>query len=138
MLLSMNEGERFKFAKKERISGEKRVETLFANGNSFMAYPFKVVWLKEERASITATSILVSIPKKRLKKAVDRNRMKRLAREAYRLHKHHLTDLMRAGVEHLEVAFIYVRDEPSDFVTIEKGIVKAIRELGRINQITTA
>ncbi len=133
----MNEGERFKFAKKERISGTKRVESLFVKGNSFMAYPFRVVWLKGDAASATMASVLVSIPKKRLRRAVDRNRMKRLAREAYRLHKPQLKEVLKEDALHLEVAFIYVGNEPSDFLTIQKGIVKAIRELGRINQTTT-
>ncbi len=137
MLLSMNEGERFRLAKKERISGEKRIESLFANGSSFMSYPFRVVWLRSDAGSATWASVMVSIPKKRLKKAVDRNRMKRLTREAYRLHKQHLTDLLKAGGDHLEIAFIYVKDETSDFITVEKGIVKAIRELGRFNETTT-
>ncbi len=138
MLLSMNERERFRLAKKERISGDKRIEFLFSNGNSFMAYPFRVVWLNEGAAYNTLASVLVTIPKKRLKRAVDRNRMKRLAREAYRQHKLLLTDWFKGGEMHLEVAFIYVKDEPSDFDTVEKGIVKAINELGRMNQPTTA
>ncbi len=134
MLLSMNERERFRLAKRERICGEKRIESLFANGSSFMAYPFRVVWLKRDAASATMVSVLISIPKKRLKRAVDRNRMKRVAREAYRLHKNQLINQLTADNLHLDVVFIYVRDEPSDFVTTEKGIVKAFRELARINQ----
>ena len=139
MLLSMNERERFRLAKKERISGDKRIEFLFAKGDSFMAYPFRVVWLNEDAVAYnTLASVLVTIPKKRLKRAIDRNRMKRLTREAYRQHKQLLTDRLKGGEMHLEVAFIYVKDELSDFDTVEKGIMKAIRELGRINQPTTA
>lgn len=132
----MNKGERSKLAKTERITGEKRVESLFTKGHSFVAYPFRVVYATNESDS-PAASILVSIPKKKLKRAVDRNRMKRLTREAYRLHKHELMDMLKADSIHLDVAFIYVKDELSDYVTVEKGIVKAIRELGKMKQATT-
>ncbi len=136
MLLSMNEGERFRLVKMERICGEKRIESLFANGSSFMAYPFRVVWLKKDAVSATPVSVLISIPKKRLKRAVDRNRMKRVAREAYRLHKNQIIGQLLTDNLHLDVAFIYVKDELSDFVTTEKGILKAFRELTRIIQTT--
>lgn len=136
MLLSMNEGERFRLTQQERIRGEKRIETLFTHGSSFMAYPFRVVWLKGETRATTSVSLLVSIPKKRLKRAVDRNRMKRLTREAYRLHKQSLTGVMAACKGRLDVALVYVKDEPGDFVTVEKGVVRAIRELGRTIQKT--
>lgn len=137
MLLSMNDGERFRLTKIERITGERRIESLFTQGSSFMAYPFRVVWQIRNERPAASVSVLISIPKKRLKRAVDRNRMKRLTREAYRLHKQHLSGELPAGEGHLDVAFIYVKDEPSDYVTVEKGIRKAIRELGVTIQTTT-
>jgi ribonuclease P protein component len=129
MLLSMNEEERFRLTKEERLTGERRIETLFAKGDSFMAYPFRVVYLKTTYPQSVPLSVLVSIPKKRLKAAVDRNRMKRLFREAYRLNKHLMIASWLPLPEHIEVAFIYVKDELSDFVTVEKGVRKALREL---------
>jgi ribonuclease P protein component len=138
MLLSMNEGVCFKFTKEERVTGEKRIETLFTQGRSFMAYPFRVVFLETAHSRAMPLSVLISIPKKRLKSAVHRNRMKRLVREAYRLNKHLIEDALLRKEGYIDVAFIYVKDELSDFDTVEKGIVKAIRELGRINQPTTA
>jgi len=125
----MNEGDCFKFTKEERVTGDKRIETLFAEGRSFMAYPFRVVFLETAHPLAMPLSILVSIPKKRLKSAVHRNRMKRLAKEAYRLNKHLIEDALLRKEGHIDVAFIYVKDELSDFATVEKGIRKALKEL---------
>ena len=114
------------FKKKERVTGTKRVETLFTNGHSFLAYPLRVVFVKTAPiADIPPVSILISVPKKRIKPAVGRNRLKRLIRETYRLNKH-LIDLPN---NHLDVAFIYLKDELSDYATIEKGMQKALKIL---------
>ena len=126
MLLSMNEGKRFSFQKEERVTGKKRIEFLFTQGGSMMAYPFRVVYLKTAHPFTVPLSILISIPKKRLRSAVHRNRMKRLTREAYRLNRH-LFDGIQAGKEvHTDVAFIYVKDEMSDFATVEKSVRKVL------------
>jgi ribonuclease P protein component len=114
------------FKKKERVTGEKRVEALFSGGQSFIAYPLRVVFLKMKAvADMPLVSVLVSVPKKRIKSAVHRNRLKRLIRETYRLNKHlvELTDCR------LDVSFIYLKDELSDYATIEKGMRKALNEL---------
>ena len=76
-------------------------------------------------------SILISIPKKRIKSAVGRNRVKRLAREAYRLNKHLFLYHELAENKHLDVAFICVADKLCDYATVEKGMRKAIRELNQ-------
>jgi ribonuclease P protein component len=94
-----------------------------------MAYPFRVVYLETVHSPATPLSILISIPKKRLKSAVDRNRMKRLVREAYRLNKNLIEDALLLKEGHIDVAFIYVKDELSDFATVEQGMQKALRAL---------
>lgn len=121
--------QRFRFTKKERVAGEKRVETLFAKGRSFMSYPFRVVYLETTQGGTTPLSILISVPKRRIKSAVDRNRMKRLAREAYRLNKHLFIYGESAENRHFDVAFISVIDKPCDYAAVEKGMRKAIKEL---------
>lgn len=129
----MVEGQRFTFKKDERVTGNKRIETLFASGHSFLAYPFRVVFYEYEAVALPSVSVLVSIPKKRLKKAVARNRMKRLTREAYRLNKYQLLDNYSADNQRIDIAFIYIKDELSDYVVVEKSMRKALREIS--NQI---
>lgn len=127
----MNEEKRFRFTKIERVTGDKRIETLFAKGKSFLSYPFRVVFHETVCDEKRSLSILISIPKKRLKSAVNRNRMKRLSREAYRLNKHQFIDGDNLRNEHVDVAFIYVADKLCEYATVEKGIQKALKELNR-------
>ena len=125
----MNDGQRFTFKKEERVTGEKRIENLFTNGSAFIAYPFRVVFLETEASTRFPLSVLVSIPKKRIRSAVKRNRMKRLVREAYRLNKHLFHDEEIPENYHLDVAFIYVKEELSEYETVEKAVRKTMNEL---------
>jgi len=84
--------------KDERLCSKKLIERLFAGGNrSFPTFPLRVVYmpLSPEENSAEA-SILISVPKKRFKHAVKRNRVKRQVREAYRQNKHILLDALKA------------------------------------------
>ncbi|WP_202406023.1 ribonuclease P protein component [Hufsiella ginkgonis] len=80
----------YTFSKEERLCGEKLVSKLFHSGSSFVLYPFKVMWLKETEAMMFPAKIVISAPKRRFKRSVDRNLLKRRIREAYRLHKEEL------------------------------------------------
>lgn len=125
----MDKEKRFTFTKKERLTGEKRIEKLFAQGQSFMSYPFRVVYLEKEPDRSSPFAVLISIPKKRIKSAVGRNKMKRLAREAYRLNKNQHIDAVSFGNRYCDVAFVYVAEKLCDYASVEKGIRKALREL---------
>lgn len=130
MLLSMVKGQRFTFKKEERVTGKKRIENLFAHGQSFLAYPFRIVFYEYEYAAASpSVSILISIPKKRLKRATARNRMKRLVREAYRLNKNIFQSDLLLENHRMDVAFIYVKDELSGFDIVEKSVCKSLREI---------
>lgn len=131
MLLSMDNEQCFTFKKEERVTGERRIETLFDRGRSFMAYPFKVIFLENECSVSMPVSVLITVPKKRVRSAVQRNRIKRLIREAYRLNRH-LFDrsLLRENVR-LDIAFVYVKDDNADYAMVEKGVRKALLALGR-------
>jgi ribonuclease P protein component len=125
----MNDEKHFTFAKEERVTGKRRIETLFAQGNSFMVYPFRVLYLERVRGSLAIASILISVPKKKVRSAVQRNRVKRLAREAYRLNKHLLSPAALREGRGIDIAFIYVKEEMTDYTTMEKGMRKALSTL---------
>jgi len=69
------------------------------------------------------------VPKKRFKRAVKRNRLKRLMREAYRLNKQPLVALLKENDLQLHVAFNYVSDDELDFVAVEKKMKVALQRL---------
>lgn len=106
------EERRYTLGKSERLCSKKLIERLFAGGNkSFPAFPMRVVYMPlgaEEEG--TEVSILISVPKKRFKRAVKRNLVKRQVREAYRRNKYILLDALRQSErpEKLVLAFIWL------------------------------
>lgn len=117
------------FSKPEHLCGEKRITRLFTQGNAFIAYPLRVVYLIEPENDKVPASVMVSVPKKRFKRAVKRNRLKRLMREAYRLNKQELHEKLTEKKLQIHVAFNYVSDEVMDFSQIEKKMRVALQKL---------
>lgn len=124
--------ESFRFQKKERLSNKKMIDALFLKGASFHLYPFAVKYLLDPRAEVDCHQVMVSISKKRFKRAVDRNRLKRLIREAYRLNRSHL---LPRDAEHgfFSIAYIYVAKEMHDFAFIEQKLKDTLGRLSQIN-----
>ena len=107
----------FGLKKAERLCGKKAIDALFAgtDSKSLSAYPIRIVFRPTEEAGIR---ILVSVSKKRFRHAVDRNRVKRHLREAYRLNKHILASTEQS-TPGMDIAFIWLTDkhQPSDLIT---------------------
>ena len=117
------------FAKAEHLCGEKRITKLFTRGDAFIAYPLRVVYLIEPKSDMASASIMVSVPKKRFKRAVKRNRLKRLMRESYRLNKQELIEALDDKQLQIHVAFNYVSDDVFDFEAVEKKMKIALQRL---------
>jgi len=75
------------YTKEERLYEKKIITELFEKGHVFYSNPFKIVWLQCEFDGKYPAKILISVPARNFKKATDRNRLKRLMREAYRKNK---------------------------------------------------
>jgi len=117
------------FSKPEHLCGEKRITRLFTQGDAFIAYPLRVVYLLENKIDREVSSVLVSVPKKRFKRAVKRNRLKRLMREAYRLNKQVLVEKLEERNLQIHIAFNYVSDDELDYATIEKKMKLSLQKL---------
>jgi ribonuclease P protein component len=101
--------DRFTLNKTERLYHQKSIEALFAGGNpSFPVYPFRVVYRRVEDPAAPTAAILISVPKKRFKRAVKRNRVKRQVREAYRKQKHLLIEPLAARGLRVHIAFVWL------------------------------
>jgi len=117
------------FSKPEHLCGEKRITRLFTQGDAFIAYPLRVVYILEPVRDTVPSSVLVSVPKKRFKRAVKRNRLKRLMREAYRLNKTTLIEKLEEKQLQIHIAFNYVSDDVLDFATVEKKMKLSLEKL---------
>ena len=78
---------KFTFNKKEKLKSKKIIDQLFTKGQSVSAYPLRLIYMPTTFSENTIAKTGVSVSKRKFKKAVDRNRIKRLLREAYRLNK---------------------------------------------------
>ena len=106
--------------KAERLNSKILIEKMFAGGSkSFSIFPLRVVYMPVENQDAQA-SVLLSVSKKRFKRAVKRNRVKRQLREAYRLHKHLLLQTLTDKQQQLAIAFIYLSDELTSSAEIEE------------------
>ena len=93
---------------------------------SIMAYPWRAVWQKSSDSSRPCNAFLISVPKKRLRHAVDRVRMRRVMREAYRL-----TDRRTLGRLGVDIAFVYVADKLTSFAAAEKSVNRIMEKISR-------
>ncbi|SEC48611.1 ribonuclease P protein component [Tenacibaculum sp. MAR_2009_124] len=79
---------RFTLGREERLKSRKLIGKLYEEGKSIKVFPLRMVYLQTEHTSNYPAQVGVSVPKRNFKRAVDRNRIKRLLRETYRKEKH--------------------------------------------------
>ena len=116
----------YTLGKKERLSSKILIERLFSGGSkSFPAFPLRVVYMPVE-PSEQAASILISVPKKRFKRAVKRNLVKRQVREAYRKNKHLLLDALASRDKKLVIAFIWLDNNIHSSAEVEEKVKKLL------------
>lgn len=124
----MAEQEKHTFPKTERLSSVILIEKLFAGGSkSLPAFPLRIVYMPVEGEGLPAVSVLISVPKKRFKRAVKRNRVKRQIREAYRKHKYLLIDPLKAAGKKAAIAFIWLDNELHASDEIEEKVKKLLQ-----------
>jgi len=119
------------FRKQERIVSTRLIEMLFGKGNSqsLSAFPLRAVFVQTARQSSCApVQILISVPKKRFKHAVDRNRVKRQIREAYRHHKQLLEGVV-AEDKQLLIAFIWLSDRHYQTNEVKKRVIGLLERI---------
>ena len=119
------------FRKVERITSQNLSDELFGGGRSksFAAFPIRAVWsLRQRGAHDVPVQVLVSVPKKRLHHAVDRNRTKRQMREAYRLSKQPLLAVLPAE-QSLAIALIWQSDRLESSSLIATRMAKLISRI---------
>lgn len=117
-----------RFPKAEHLCSRRLIERLHAEGQRIKAFPYSVQWISEPRLEVPC-QVLIVVPKRRLHHAVDRNRIKRLTRECYRLHKEPLLTLLKEKGEKITLSFVYVHNELMTFAQLSHRIDKALETL---------
>lgn len=122
---------RFTLSAKERLKSKKAIDFLFTSGKQQFKYPFKLIYLIEESnsGSTSPLKFSVTIPKKKIKLAANRNILKRRAKEAYRLNKCSLQESLIKYNYKISLMLIYIDDQIKDYAVIEKSINKHLNAL---------
>ena len=116
------------FRKKERLTGEIRINRHFSEGNFFLSYPFRVGFSIVPKSEIPV-KVLIGVPKKRFKHATDRNRIKRLFREVYRLNKETLFAVLEEKDFSINLSVNYISSDIFSYETMQRKWQEAIERL---------
>jgi ribonuclease P protein component len=118
------------FHKEERLCSRISLDLLFKNGSSFLVYPYRISYLFVASAPRFPAQVVINVAKKRFKRAVDRNLIKRRTREAYRLQKEQeLYTLLPAADQLLLLSIQFIGKKVYDFSFMEKKLSAAFVRL---------
>lgn len=128
-----NMGKQFTLGAKERLKSRKQIEQLFKQGKSFVHFPYRIYFQLSERNALNnrnaALQFGVGVSSKLYKRAVDRNRIKRLTREAWRLQKPELSKHVDQKNIQLNVFFIFTSKELPDYDLVFEKIGSGIKKI---------
>jgi ribonuclease P protein component len=102
------------FPKRDRLCNLKAITTLFESGESCFSFPMKFFYLGN---GLDYNRILISVPKRNHKRAVERNLLKRRIKECWRLNKE-----QSQGINGLDIAIVYISPSVSEYIKIEKSL----------------
>lgn len=120
---------KYTFTKKERLSSKKLIDQLFTEGKTFFSYPFKVFYLFQEAEKEFPVQVLITVSKKNFKKAVDRNKLKRLVREGYRKNKLLLHDYLNENNKSVLFGLVYVGETILSYQEMERKLILILQRL---------
>lgn len=115
----------YSFPKEEKLKSKKCIDQLFSEGNSVSKFPLKLIYTAIDLPNDVPVQAGVSVTKRRFKKAVTRNRIKRLMREAYRLHKNDLFNTISTSYAFM---FLYIGKQEPTFEEIEKSMIRLLEK----------
>jgi ribonuclease P protein component len=127
----MGESLRYTFTKSERLTNVKLIASVFSSTENLKAFPILFIHHSLDLQGPSNYQVLFSVSKKKFKRAVDRNRIKRLMRECFRLQKAEFVQAL--GERKLIGAFIYTNKVITDYTSIYQAFTKVILQLKNSN-----
>ena len=115
------------FGKDEKLCSQKAITDLFSRGKQIFKHPVKLLWLPVEPGSGGRNKVIISVSKRNFKRAVDRNKIKRLLRECYRKNKQ-ATEAIHTD-QKLLIGLIYIGKEIPRFYLLEPIIIELLHRL---------
>ena len=116
------------FTKAERLCSKVLIDKLVETGKSFNSFPFRIIWLEVVENS-APVQVVISVPKRIFKSAVDRNRLKRLTREGYRLNKQFLYDTLNN--KKILLMLVYTSKTIIEYKEMEEKIKEVLQRLSK-------
>ena len=120
---------RYTLSKEERLSWKRYIDLLFAKGQSFVAFPLRVVYLAVEEETLAPVSILVSVPKKKIQACRKTESDQTSGSRSLSGRKYDLIDPLTGKNKRMLVAFLYLDKEIHPFADMEKAMTKALNVL---------
>jgi ribonuclease P protein component len=118
----------FTLNKEERLKSRKLMDELFVSGKTLTVFPFRLVWIETKLLVDYPAQMAVSVSKRNFKHAVDRNRLKRLMREAYRKNKFTVYDMAQSLSKQYALMLIYTGRKMVDSAEVESKIIITLKK----------
>ena len=123
----------FTLCKDERLRGKRAIANLFDAGRTFFQAPYKVFWIKTPEIGLHPVCFAVAVPKRRFKRAVMRNLLKRRTREAFRINKQILSNAITDNRQ-VHVMVVYVSDKLLTYADLEEAMKKILQRIAKQNE----
>lgn len=117
------------FQKGERLKKRKLIDTVFKKGKSSVVYPLRVVWVDSTEDFLFPAQMGAGVSKRKFPKAVDRNQVKRLIKEAYRLEKKDFYEVLNKKGMKFALMILYIGDKHVSFDKIEASMSRLLKKI---------
>ena len=117
------------YRKHEHLKSRKTIQRLFSEGKSVAVHPVKLIYVEAERPGTGPVQTAFTVPKRNFKRAVDRNRLKRLMREAFRQNKNLLYPVVEMRGKQLAIMFLFTGREEVTYSEIQRKIIVTLERL---------